>query len=692
MSQQFIAIDIGGTFTDMAAIDMETGELQAAKRLTTYDDLFRAIDECVDSKNLRLKDAVSFKHGTTLVINALIQRAGARTALITTRGFRDVIEIGRGNRPLPFQLGYRRDELLVPRELRFELDERMGNDGSALQAPSRDDVIELVMRLRAEKVESVAVSFINAYACPDHEQAVAQWLRELLPEVFVCSGSALSREWYEYERSITAAANAFVGPQVARYVKQLGAMLDEREFTGPRFFMGSGTGAISLKQAAEQPVRLVESGPVGGLIGAAAYAAALGIGKMIAFDIGGTTAKCALVQSGEIDVKSTYWIGGYERGFPIRSSIIDIVEVGAGGGSIAQVDEAGRLRVGPQSAGSTPGPVAYGRGGQQPTVTDANVALGRIAPDHFLGDGMRLDVTGARLAILTQLGKPLGYEGDSSIDELACGVLSIASVVMASAIRKITIERGEDPRDFAMLAYGGGGPLHSVELARELNIPLVVIPKAAGIFSAVGMLFSDLESDAGLTFRKLLSDASVRDFGDAWELLKTQASEGLGEESASTAREFHRSAALRYQGQMHTLRINMLEGDDAAAIRARFEATYTQRYGHAQTSTPLEFVSLSLKVRVPGRRPSLLPAAAPDIKATPIPHNRRVFMAVPKCWQDVPVYRRDDLPIGFETAGPVVVEDYGSTCLADVGDMLQIGQLGEIRIRVGTTTKQEAAL
>ena len=680
MSQHLIAIDIGGTFTDMAAYDTGTGDVRAAKCLTTYDDLFQAIDDCLDARHVRLDAAASFKHGTTLVINSLIQRTGAVTALVTTRGFRDVLEIARGNRPTPFKIDYARSQPLIPRDMRFEVGERMSPAGEPEAEPSRDEVAKLAVTLRGLNVGAVAVSFINAYASPRHEQLVAQWLRELIPGAFVSCGSDLSREWYEYERTSTVAANAFVGPQVSGYARVLDGRLTERGFAGSRFFMGSGTGAISLKQAAGQPVRLVESGPVGGVVGAAAYARALGLQKLVAFDIGGTTAKCALVMQGGIDVRSTYWIGGYERGFPIRSSIIDIVEVGAGGGSIASLDAAGRLKVGPRSAGSTPGPVAYGRGGEEPTVTDANLVLGRIAPANFLADGIRLDVGAARQAIAGRLGTRLGYTGEDAVAELAGGMLSIASVIMAGAIRKVTIERGEDPREFVLFAYGGGGPLHAGELARELNIPLVIIPPHAGIFSAVGMLFADQESDASRTSRAgLADDMALHDAARIFAELEEEAATGLDLKGAIGERRAEHFAELRYVGQMHSVRTLVLPSDDVQALRARFETTYASRYGHANAGVPVETVSLTALVRVAGTRPGLRPLPPGQAAAGPVA-TRRIFLAASGQWRDVPVYRRADLSPGFAAIGPLVIEDYGCTCLADVGDEVSVGNLGEIRM------------
>ena len=678
-----VAIDIGGTFTDMAAFDRSTGEVHAAKQLTDYSAFFDSIGRCLEQRNISLADAASFKHGTTLVINALLERHGARTALVATRGFRDVVEVGRGNRPLQFELGYNRKEPLVPRELRFEIDERIGGKGEVITAPREADASALASQLRAAGVEAVAISFINAYANDAHELQVATWLRAHLPGVFVCTGSELTREWYEYERGCTACANAFVGPQMGEYAHGLDAILDARGFAGQRFFMGSGAGAISIAQAARQPVRLVESGPVGGLVGAAAYARALDIPNLVAFDVGGTTAKCALVKGGKFEINSTYWVGGYARGTPIRSSIIDIVEVGAGGGSIAHVDELKRLHVGPKSAGSNPGPVAYGRGGSEPTVTDANVVLGRINPANFLGDGLHLDVEAVHGALKNRIAVPLGSD-TADVTALASGILTISSVLMAGAIRKITVERGEDPRDFVLFAYGGGGPLHAVELAREIGIPQVVIPPRAGIFAALGMLFADLENDATATILMPLAEASMPRVRAALDKLEGEARVGLGEQAAGQPCTISHSAELRYKGQMHSLKIPLDISGGAAGVRATFERLYGKRFGHASSTGAVEFVALGATATLDTPKPELAAMTPQGTGRPPSEQRRRVYVGERQGWAEVPVWQRPELPPGFSGHGPAIIEDFGCTCFVDADTALKVGTLGELWLTLET--------
>ena len=413
-----VAADTGGTFTDVAVYDAQTRRIAYAKTLTNYGDLVEGVLEGLAGTGVRLDQTLLFKHGTTHVINTFLQRNGARTALVATRGFRDTLEIARGNRPVPFQVKYRRDPPLVPRTLRFEVDERMDVRGQVVTPLDEAGLLALCERLRSEGVEAVAVSFLNAYANPAHEERAVALLAGRLPGVYVTCGTALTREWYEYERTSTAAANAYVGWRMQSYIDTFDQRLRERGFGGSFYMMGSNGGVLSVKRTLEQPVALVESGPIGGCIGAAAYARALGLDRLIAFDMGGTTTKCALVQDGQFDVQPIYYVGGYDRGFPLKIAVLDIVEVGAGGGSIASVDAHGHMTVGPRSAGSEPGPVAFGRGGTEPTVTDANLVLGRIGSGAFLQGKLKLDFEAAASAVRESISIPLGY-GDAAATSAA---------------------------------------------------------------------------------------------------------------------------------------------------------------------------------------------------------------------------------------------------------------------------------
>jgi N-methylhydantoinase A len=674
-----VAVDIGGTFTDLVAFDDATNSVRYTKSPTTYENFANGILDCFRKAELSPRDAGLVNHGTTLVINALIQRKGARAALVTTAGFRDVLEIARGNRPNPFDLYYRRDEPLIPRELRFEVRERIDAQGRVIEPLDLAGLERLAATLRNQAVEAVAICFLHSYANPEHEEVAAATLRRLLPDLFVTYSTELSREWYEYERTSTVAANAYVGPQVTSYIGRLEGELRERGFGGSLFMMGSNGGVLSTDRACRQPIALVESGPIGGCIGAGVYAEALGFGNVIAFDMGGTTAKCALVEDGRYSVENVYYANGYVRGFPIKSPVIDIVEVGSGGGSIAWLDSQRRLHVGPQSAGSIPGPVCYRRGGTEPTVTDANLILGRINPDYFLGGELQLDVEAAYAAIADRVARPLGYDGDEGVVRMADGIVAIATVIMAGAIRRISVEHGRDPRDFVLFAYGGGGPLHASALARELSIPTVIVPPEPGTFSATGMILADARLDESTTFVGPLDDATTASMDERFAHLERSLAAALRTEFGTEGVDFARFAEMRYRGQRHNIRVPVRPRSTPAEIRAAFEHDYRRRYGHADAKTPAEFQALHLRAFARLHRPEItrLPRPA-TLRNTPA--TRDVYFAETGGMIAAQVFDRYALAPGFRGTGPAVLEEYGSTTIIRPGDTFCIGPLHEIRI------------
>jgi N-methylhydantoinase A len=625
--------------------------------------------------------AVNFvNHGTTLVINTLIQRTGAKASLVTTKGFRDVLEIARGNRPDPFDLHYRRNEPLIPRPLRIEVTERIGSKGEIITPLDVEALAPLAERLTALGIEAVAIFFMNSYANAAHEEAAAAALRRLMPQAYITYSTELTREWYEYERTSTVAANAYVGPQVNRYIRRLESDLEARGFSGSLYMMGSNGGLLSVERTCRQPVGLVESGPIGGCIGAGAYAEALGFPNVVAFDMGGTTAKCALVENGRFSGESIYYAGGYVKGFPIKSSVINIVEVGSGGGSIAWLDPQHRLHVGPQSAGSTPGPACYGNGGSEPTVTDANLVLGRLNPARFLGGELKLDTDAARAAV-DKIAAPLGYKGPNGLIAMADGIVALASVIMASAIKQITVEHGLDPREFVLFFYGGGGPLHASALARELSIPTVVIPPEPGNFSAVGMLLADARLDVSKTFTGRLDDGSVaslqRLFGD----MEQEAHAALTRDFGTGAVMYERDAEMRYAGQRHNIKVPISGLADPAAIRAAFDRDYKRRYGHADTRAAAEFQALHLSAFTRLQRPDF--KWLPRVPATPAgAQARSVYFGQTGGTMNAQIFDRASLAPGFKAEGPALIEEYGSTTLIWPGDRFEIGALAEIRIAV----------
>lgn len=677
-----VAVDIGGTFTDLVGYDAETGAVIFAKSPTTYGNFVDGVLECFVKARLEPRHATFLNHGTTLVINSLIERKGAKAALVTTSGFRDVLEIARGNRPDPFDLHYRRDEPLIPRPLRFEIGERIGSNGEVILPLDVAALAPLAEKLKALGIEAVAIFFMNSYANQQHEDIAAQQLRRLLPAAYITCSTELTREWYEYERTSTVAANAYVGPQVDSYVRRLQSELATKGFRGSLFMMGSNGGLLSVERTCRQPVSLVESGPIGGCIGAAAYAEALGRNNVIAFDMGGTTAKCALVENGRFSVDSIYYAGGYVKGFPIKSSVIDIVEVGSGGGSIAWLDAQNRLHVGPKSAGSAPGPACYGQGGREPTVTDANLVLGRLNAKRFLGGEFALDAEAAHAAVQS-VAEPLGYGGPNGVIEAADGILAIATVIMAGAIKKISVERGLDPRDFALFCYGGGGPLHASALARELAIPTIVIPPEPGNFSAIGMLLADARIDVSKTFLGPLNQATVSALNDTFTAMEEEARGALVREFGVNDADvlFERHAEMRYVGQRHNIKVLTARTETPIDIRNDFDRDYRRRYGHADARAKVEVQALHLSAFTRLRRPDLHRLPRANTAGSP-PAQRQVYFGG-YGWLDAAIYERDSLPIGFAADGPAIVEEYGSTTLIWPGDSFAIGALREIRIRCG---------
>jgi N-methylhydantoinase A len=672
-----VAVDIGGTFTDLVAYDHERGEVVYTKSPTTYGNFVDGILDCFAKVRLDPRAASLVNHGTTLVINALIQRKGAKAALVTTKGFRDVLEIARGNRPDPFDLHYRRDEPLIPRPLRFELSERIGAKGEIVTPLDVGALGPLADRLKTLGIEAVAVFFMNSYANPAHEEQAAQMLRTLMPDAYITCSTELTREWYEYERTSTVAANAYVGPQVATYIKRLESDLASKSFAGSLFMMGSNGGLLSVERACRQPVALVESGPIGGCIGAGDYAKALGLKNVIAFDMGGTTAKCALVEDGRFSVDSIYFAGGYVKGFPIKSSVINIVEVGSGGGSIAWLDPQNRLHVGPQSAGSTPGPACYGNGGREPTVTDANLVLGRLNPGRFLGGELTLDVAAARGAI-ERIAVPMGYCEADGLIRMAGGIVTLATVIMAGAIKQVSVEHGVDPREFVLLCYGGGGPLHASALARELAIPTVIIPPEPGNFSALGMLLADARLDLSETFVGVLDESTVAALKDAFAELEREAGAALVRDFGAGEVFFEWHAEMRYAGQRHNIKVPISGVADVAGIRHAFDRDYKRRYGHADLKAAAELQALHLSAITRRRRP--------ELRRLPRPSSGRTERAIRDVYfgdagaTETRIYDRTALAPGFHATGPALIEEYGSTTLVAPGDAFAIGELGEIRI------------
>jgi len=676
-----VGVDIGGTFTDLFAVDSESGRVYEAKSLTTPHDLSEGVFACLEKASIPAAAIGTLVHGSTVAINIAIERTGARSALVVTQGTRDVYTIGRGNRPDAYNPFFKRPKPLIPRSLTFEVAERKLATGDTLTALAEDHAQEIAERVREAGVDAVAVCFLHSYADPEHEELMGRVLRATLPEAHVSLSNEIVREYREYERMSTTALNAYIGPRASEYLSQIEGGLAERQFTGRFLVMQSNGGVMSPETARRTPVAMMESGPVGGVIASVHVGRAMGYEDVITFDMGGTTAKSSLIRGGEPTIAHGYHIGGYASGHPAMLPVVDIVEVGAGGGSVAWIDEVGALKVGPRSAGADPGPICYRRGGTEPTVTDANVVLGRIGAESFLGGEMALDVDGARAGIEERLG-PLGL----SVTEGAIGIVRLAVANMVLAVRGVSVERGYDPRDFVLMAQGGNGPLHALEIARELNVPTVVVPRLPAIFSAVGMLMADLRHDYVQTHYTSLAEADLAELAEMFDELVRLGSERLASEGvAEDARSFERSLDLRYAGQEFALPIPVDPGEllagDVAAIRARFDDAHQHRYGYATPEEEVEMVNLRVVARGARERP-VLPAAAPDGEDALI-GTRPVWFADPSAPVDCAVYARDRLRVGDVVKGPAVIEEHSSTTLLWPGDEARVAEGEELVVRVG---------
>ena len=678
-----IAVDIGGTFTDLVAVDGER-QVYRSKSLTTPDDLSRAIQDCLSIAGLDVAGAEFFVHGSTVTINAVLERKGARTGLITTKGFRDVYEIGRGNRPEGYNLFFKRPVPLVARDLRLEVDERLYATGEILTPLDEGSAMATIAALKSAAVESVAVCLLHSYANPVHERQTGELLRAQFPEAYVSLSHEILREFREYERTSTTVLNAYVGPLVSRYLAALEKMLGAAGFRGTFRVMQSNGGVMSAETAKKMPVTMMESGPVAGVIAAAQIGESLDCRQIISFDMGGTTAKASLIKDFHPEVTSSYYVGGYVTGHPMMLPVVDIVEVGNGGGSIAWIDAAGGVKVGPQSAGAAPGPACYGRGGLEPTVTDANLVLGRIDPEYFLGSGIRLQRDKAVQAIVEKIGKPL----DLSLEDAALGILTIANFNMSLAVRAVSVEKGYDPRDCVLVPSGGGGPLHAGAIAGELSVPRIIVPPMPAHFSALGMLLADLKHDYVQTFLRELAETNGPEIAAAFAALEKSAVATLTEEGAAGGQiALRRFLDMRYRGQEYTVAVpvpedlNTIENFDA--IRSRFDALHQQHYGHSAPNEPVMMVNLRLTAL--GRfSDRLAPSAAFRDEDKDERGKRAVTFDDAHRSVVCPIYLRSGLKPGDRLDGPAVVEEMGATILLYPGDKMQVLPFGHLAIDVGS--------
>jgi N-methylhydantoinase A len=673
-----VAIDIGGTFTDLIGFDDAAGQFVQAKSLTTPAQLVQGIIDCITKSGLTASAVDELIHGSTIAINTLIERKGAKTGLIVTRGTRDVYIIGRGNRPEAYNLLFHRHRPLVPRHLTREVDERLLSSGEVHVPLDRAGIAEACRVLKAEGVEAVAVCFLHSYVNPEHERIAGEMVRAALPGAYLSLSHEILREYREFERMSTTVVNAYIGPKVGGYVQSLNANLGAIGFRGALSIMRSNGGVMTPEIATARPAAMMESGPVGGIIASAQVGTALGMRNVISFDMGGTTAKASLVRDGEPTMAPGYYVGGYASGHPVMLPMIDVVEVGAGGGSIAWRDDVGALKVGPQSAGADPGPICYRGGAAEPTITDANVVLGRLDPDNFLGGQMKLDAEGARAGIKAKIADPLGLEPVAA----ALAIVEIAIAKMSLAVREVSVAKGYDPRDFALVASGGAGPLHVVAIARELHIPKVVVPLFPSHFSALGMLLADERHDFIRTFYSDLASVDFATLGDIHREMVAEATASL-RHPAGAERQIHLD--LRYVGQEFTLQVPVtvaqLEAGDRAGIRAAFDALYEHRYAHHSPEEPVEMVNIRLAMI--GKRQKLsFPAVATTTAAKPA-RQCEVYLSDARKPVLCPVYQREALGAGNRIAGPALIQEHGTTTVLFERDECVVAPSGELIITVG---------
>jgi N-methylhydantoinase A len=691
-----LGVDIGGTFTDGALVDEATGEVLIVKVPTTPADpaagFMAAVERALQRSHSTPEALRLLVHATTVATNALIEGKIARVGMITTRGFRDVLEIGRQIRSRLYDVHLTKPRPLVSRRWSFEVGERLDASGTVLEPLDVAGVRQAVRQLKAEGVEAIVCCFLHAYINPTHERQAADIIRVEYPEAFLSISSEVCPEFREYLRASTTAVNAAVMPIVSRYLEALESRLHNRGIAAPFYVMQSAGGVMSVQSAKQRPVYMVESGPAAGVIAAGALASLHGYGNVISFDMGGTTAKVGLIREGRPQLSTEFEVGGQaitpigegrSSGYAVRTPVIDLVEVGAGGGSEAWIDAGGALRVGPRSAGAVPGPVCYGQGGTAPTITDANLLLGRLNAEFFLGGEIALDLEASRHALLTRCGQPLGLDPLQA----ASGVVDIANAHMTAAIRLISVQRGYDPRDFVLVAFGGAGPLHANALARELGIPTVLIPPSPGIASALGMLMTDLTHEFVATRRQLLAGLDPAALVALFSAYEVEGETRLACEGIAPAQQrLLRTVDLRYRGQSHELTVPVPAGSltlqDLQGIEAQYHEAHARAYGYAAREDPVELINVRLTAIGVSPKPRLkaLPPSTGDNRQA-IKGQRPVWFDETAGFATCPVIDRYRLCWGDRIAGPAVIEELDSTTIVHPAYEAQVDQHGNLLLQ-----------
>ena len=682
-----VATDVGGTFTDLVCFetDTETGKhsIVTAKTDTTPPDFETGVLNVLAKGQVDPSEVDFLAHGTTVVINLITERKGVKVGLITTKGFRDSLEIARGNRPDFFNLHYQKPIPFVPRYLRRELPGRMSYRGEESESLDMALLPSILDDFKSEGVAAVAVCFLHSYANFAHEKTAMKEVKRLWPEVAVVASHQITREWREYERTSTAVLSAYVQPAAEKYLKQLANGLKEKGFKGSPYIMQSNCGVDSLESVSRIPITMVESGPASGFWGAAELGKLINEPNVIALDIGGTTAKCSLIENAQVRIMTNYWIerDGKSAGYPIMVPVVDLVEIGNGGGSIAWVDDYSKLHVGPQSSGAIPGPAAYGKGGIEATTTDANLMLGRINKDYFCGGAINADMESAKSA-LTKVGDKLG----TTAEEAARGIIRIANNNMVNALKLVSLNRGFDPRDFVLVAFGGGGGMHAVALAQELGVKKVIIPAAASVFSAWGMMMSDLRRDHFVTHLVDLTEGAASDIESVFSSVELQAieqfqSEGIDKKSI----KFIRYGNFRYKNQEHTTEVRLSDGPisdkQIGLIEDEFHNTYEREYTY-RLDTSVELVGIHVVATSEVGKLTMQKRPDQGIKEAEARKGAREVDYALEGVHKATLYNGEKLLPGMEFNGPAIIEDSGATTVIHPGNRVRVDGYTNIHIEI----------
>jgi N-methylhydantoinase A len=678
MSRWRVGVDSGGTFTDICLFEEDEGRVEVWKVSSTPDDPSRGIAQGVEEGMRRVAPEAGdqpaapvsyFGHGTTVATNALIQHKGVPTGLVTTDGFRDLLEIGRQKRPDLYDIFADKPPTLVQRDLRIEVAERVRHDGAVEISLDEDGVRTAARKLRAARVSAVAISFLYSFVRPEHERRAKEIVQEEYPEAFICTSHEIAPEFREFERLSTAVVNAYLGPVMKRYIDRLAPRLSSLGMSVAPHLTQSNGGVIGFETAAEKPVRTVLSGPSTGVVGAQAIGRAAGLPDLITFDMGGTSTDVALLKAGEARLTSEAIVHGH----PIKAPMLDIHTVGAGGGSIAYVDSGGLLKVGPRSAGADPGPVCYGKGNAEPTVTDANIVLQTLNPRYLLGGRMAVRQDLSKDAI-GKLAQRLGL----GLMETAQGIISVVTANMAKAIRVISVQRGHDPRDYTLMAFGGAGPLHAARLAKELDIKRILVPRNPGILCAMGLLLTDLRADFATTRLMPLEAGAVAEIERAFSTLNEQADAWFAQEQiAADARRLQRAVDMRYTGQNYELAIPLPDGPITARtldlLAQGFADAHQRMYGFLADNEPVQLVTFRLEATGLVSKATLkaYPPAGEDARHA-IRESREVWLAESRAFVACPVYVREELKSGNRFMGPAIVEQMDATTVVLPGMTAQV--------------------